>query len=234
MAMACALYMLCALRFVLLTALRCQHPVQAIVQRQEQRLSWGGYVGATECSIFESQFHVCSVCATRPLCSVKSSRQAMVTLSLTMARTMCAAIVQRQEQRLGWGGYDDKAPPEKVTVIIYHMFGPKELSEDAEAAEDLEKEVLAEATKLGPVEKVGVVGTCQGLESKVLGDLSKRCGCWRKQLSWGLWRRCVGVDTERTQDLSACKGIDTAIAVKQCTQIQCMHGHDGRAMYTQS
>ncbi|KAF5838671.1 hypothetical protein DUNSADRAFT_2435 [Dunaliella salina] len=66
------------------------------------------------------------------------------------------AIVQRQEQRLGWGGYDDKAPPEKVTVIIYHMFGPKELSEDLEAAEDLEKEVLAEATKLGPVEKVRV------------------------------------------------------------------------------
>jgi hypothetical protein len=35
------------------------------------------------------------------------------------------------------------------------MFGTGELVEDLGAAEELEKEVLVEANKLGPVEKVG-------------------------------------------------------------------------------
>ncbi len=89
--------------------------------------------------------------------SAQLSWRTSVAVHIWVSRSQ--AIVQRQEQRLGWGGYDDKAPPEKVTVIIRYMFGPGELSEDLGAVEELEKEVLAEATKLGPVEKV-----CTGVQ----------------------------------------------------------------------
>eukprot|EP00955_Chlamydomonas_euryale_P019364 206326-Chlamydomonas_euryale.AAC.8 len=38
--------------------------------------------------------------------------------------------LEKLEKRLQWGGFDDKHPPEKVTVIIKHMFAPGEFSED--------------------------------------------------------------------------------------------------------
>lgn len=87
---------------------------------------------------------------------------------LCIISTTLQAVVEKQERSLTWGGFDDKAPPEKVTVVIYHMFGTGELSEDRGAADELEKEVLVEAGKLGPVEKVrgarvsrrGLGGSC--------------------------------------------------------------------------
>lgn len=64
------------------------------------------------------------------------------------------AQIERQEKLLTWGGFDDKQPAEKVTVILKNMFSPAELLEDFTLAEDLEKDVFAECNKMGPVDKV--------------------------------------------------------------------------------
>jgi hypothetical protein len=45
----------------------------------------------------------------------------------------------------------------QATVVIKHMFDPAELASEPGAAAELEAEVLEEATKLGPVEKVRCV-----------------------------------------------------------------------------
>ena len=43
----------------------------------------------------------------------------------------------------------------QVTVILHHMFKPAELAAEPNAATELENEVMEEAKKIGPVEKVG-------------------------------------------------------------------------------
>jgi predicted aldo/keto reductase-like oxidoreductase len=43
----------------------------------------------------------------------------------------------------------------QVTVILSGMFDPRELESQLGAAQELEEEVQAECTKLGPIEKVG-------------------------------------------------------------------------------
>ncbi|KAL6748789.1 hypothetical protein V8C86DRAFT_1109068 [Haematococcus lacustris] len=65
-------------------------------------------------------------------------------------------LAAQQERLLSWGGCDDKLLAEQSTVIIKHMFSPEELAAELGAAEALEKEVLEEAVRLGPVEKVRV------------------------------------------------------------------------------
>eukprot|EP00775_Hariotina_reticulata_P003215 gene3215-3492_t len=61
------------------------------------------------------------------------------------------------EKKLGWGGFDDVLPHEKVTVVLHHMFSPAEAAEGGGSfATDLEAEVAAECAKLGAVEKVRV------------------------------------------------------------------------------
>lgn len=73
----------------------------------------------------------------------------------------------------------------QVTVILHHMFAPGELG-DTGAVEELEGDVVVEAGKLGPVEKVGGGGYslrvsmcfCVGLDVHVCGVL-----CW---MAWPL------------------------------------------------
>lgn len=99
--------------------------------------------------------------------------------------TITQAVVEKQERRLGWGGFDDKAPPEKVTVIVRHMFGPGELGEGLAGAAELEGEVMEEAAKLGPVEKVGGgrVGA-RGCSTPQLPQLRSWGGVWGGEGVW--------------------------------------------------
>lgn len=64
--------------------------------------------------------------------------------------------LEKLEKRLHWGGADDKVAPEKVTVILKQMFTQDELAEDLLLAEELEKDVKAECSKMGVVEKIKV------------------------------------------------------------------------------
>ena len=43
----------------------------------------------------------------------------------------------------------------QVTVVLKHMFAPADLVEEPTLKDDLEADILAECTKLGPVDKVG-------------------------------------------------------------------------------
>eukprot|EP00879_Flechtneria_rotunda_P023463 GHRR01024819.1.p1 GENE.GHRR01024819.1~~GHRR01024819.1.p1 ORF type:complete len:251 (+),score=88.02 GHRR01024819.1:244-996(+) len=61
------------------------------------------------------------------------------------------------ERKLGWGGFDDLLPPEKVTVVIKGMFTPDEAAAGGSTfVTELEADVLAECVRLGPVDKVRV------------------------------------------------------------------------------
>lgn len=42
----------------------------------------------------------------------------------------------------------------QVTVVLKHMFAPADLVEEPTLKDDLEADILAECTKLGPVDKV--------------------------------------------------------------------------------
>ncbi|GAX77606.1 hypothetical protein CEUSTIGMA_g5050.t1 [Chlamydomonas eustigma] len=64
------------------------------------------------------------------------------------------AQLEKLEKRLAWGGFDDKQPADKVTVILKHMFTPDEFLENFMLAEELESDVRAECGKLGAVEKL--------------------------------------------------------------------------------
>eukprot|EP00798_Chlamydomonas_sp_ICE-L_P019331 gene19331-25982_t len=66
------------------------------------------------------------------------------------------ALLEKQEKSLEWGGFDDKLPPEKVTVILKQMFSPDELIEDMLMSEDLESDVRNECSRMGVVEKIRV------------------------------------------------------------------------------
>ncbi|MEW5300089.1 MAG: hypothetical protein WDW36_003045 [Sanguina aurantia] len=68
--------------------------------------------------------------------------------------------LERLEQRsLGWGGFDDKVPVEKVTVVLKHMYEPDELLGEPQAEDDLEDDIKAECGKLGVVDKVRIFKT---------------------------------------------------------------------------
>lgn len=59
-------------------------------------------------------------------------------------------VLEKQEQsELGWGGFDDVAPPTKTTVVLRHMFHPDEFAADFSLREQLEDDVTEEAAKLG-------------------------------------------------------------------------------------
>ena len=70
--------------------------------------------------------------------------------------------VESQEKALGWHGFDDRAKPTEVTVVIRRMFDPGDFAEDPFLREELDRDVTAEAAKLGTVEKVGRGGGSGG------------------------------------------------------------------------
>ena len=63
------------------------------------------------------------------------------------------AAQDRLERRLGWGGFDDRLPPERVTVVLSGLFDPRELEATLGAAAELEREVAAECATFGAVER---------------------------------------------------------------------------------
>ncbi|KAG2438123.1 hypothetical protein HXX76_005732 [Chlamydomonas incerta] len=68
-------------------------------------------------------------------------------------RKQLAALEQRA---LGWGGFDDRAPPERTTTVLMHMFAPDDFLDNMLLAEELEQDVRAECTKLGHIDKVRI------------------------------------------------------------------------------
>ncbi|GLI64813.1 hypothetical protein VaNZ11_008220 [Volvox africanus] len=65
-------------------------------------------------------------------------------------------LSQLEQRALGWGGFDDKAPPEKTTAVLTQMFAPDDFLENMLLAEELEQDVRAECSKLGAIEKVRI------------------------------------------------------------------------------
>ncbi|CAM6050416.1 unnamed protein product [Sphagnum compactum] len=65
--------------------------------------------------------------------------------------------LKQQEQRaLGWGGFDDKKREEPMTVILKHMFTREELLADPSLVPEVEEDVMAECTKIGPIDRLRV------------------------------------------------------------------------------
>jgi HIV Tat-specific factor 1 len=65
--------------------------------------------------------------------------------------------LKQQEQRaLGWGGFDDKKKEEPMTVILKHMFTRAELLADPSLLPEVEEDVMAECTKIGPIDRLRV------------------------------------------------------------------------------
>ncbi|GFR48565.1 hypothetical protein Agub_g10467 [Astrephomene gubernaculifera] len=65
-------------------------------------------------------------------------------------------LAQLEQRALGWGGFDDKAPPEKSTAVLSNMFAPDDFLENMLLAEELEQDVRSECAKLGGIEKVRI------------------------------------------------------------------------------
>lgn len=70
---------------------------------------------------------------------------------------------------MGWGGFDDRLPASKITVIMKHMFHPNELTGQPQAHADLEEDIKEECGKLGPVDKITIY------EKNPEGVISVRC-----------------------------------------------------------
>lgn len=60
------------------------------------------------------------------------------------------------DKALGWDGFDDRAKPTEVTVILKHMFHPDEFVGDPGVKTDLETDVAAECKKLGSIANIRV------------------------------------------------------------------------------
>uniref|UniRef100_A0A1D1ZUN1 Splicing factor U2AF-associated protein 2 n=2 Tax=Auxenochlorella protothecoides TaxID=3075 RepID=A0A1D1ZUN1_AUXPR len=83
-----------------------------------------------------------------------------------------------EKQALTWDGFDDKLAPTQVTVIIKHMFTIDEILENPLYSEEIERDVLAEAGRLGRVEKVKVYkGNPDGVVSIkfATGEAADKC-----------------------------------------------------------
>lgn len=69
-------------------------------------------------------------------------------------------VLEKQEQsELGWGGFDDVAPPTKTTVVIRHAFHPDDFAADFTLREQLEDDFRDESERLGVVENVKIYNT---------------------------------------------------------------------------
>lgn len=59
-------------------------------------------------------------------------------------------VLEKQEEReLGWGGFDDVAPPTRTTVVLKAAFHPSDFAEDMALREDLETDITEECEKMG-------------------------------------------------------------------------------------
>lgn len=59
-------------------------------------------------------------------------------------------VLEKQEEReLGWGGFDDVAPPTRTTVVLKAAFHPEDFAEDMALREDLETDITDECEKMG-------------------------------------------------------------------------------------
>ena len=58
-------------------------------------------------------------------------------------------LVKQEERELGWGGFDDIAPPTRTTVVLKNVFAPADFVEDPTLREDLETDMRGECAKLG-------------------------------------------------------------------------------------
>ena len=58
-------------------------------------------------------------------------------------------LVKQEERELGWGGFDDVAPPTRTTVVLKNVFSPTDFVEDATLRDDLETDMAGECGKLG-------------------------------------------------------------------------------------
>ena len=58
-------------------------------------------------------------------------------------------LVKQEERELGWGGFDDVAPPTRTTVVLRNVFAPTDFVEDATLRDDLETDMAGECGKLG-------------------------------------------------------------------------------------
>ena len=58
-------------------------------------------------------------------------------------------LVKQEERELGWGGFDDVAPPTRTTVVLKNVFAPRDFMEDVTLRDDLESDMAGECGKLG-------------------------------------------------------------------------------------
>ena len=59
-------------------------------------------------------------------------------------------VLEKQEEReLGWGGFDDVAPPNRTTVVLTAAFHPLDFEEDISLRDDLESDIMGECEKMG-------------------------------------------------------------------------------------
>ena len=58
-------------------------------------------------------------------------------------------LVKQEERELGWGGFDDVAPPTRTTVVLQNVFAPADFVEEPTLRDDLETDMAGECGKLG-------------------------------------------------------------------------------------
>lgn len=120
-------------------------------------------------------------------------------------------IVAAQESRaLDWAGWDDDLKPEQITVVMKHVFHPDEFIEDPELEDDLKKDILGEASKLGVVESVkiyrrnpdGVVSIVFKTEEAADACIKLMRGRWfgGRQLEANKWDGVTNHNAKRVQE----------------------------------
>ena len=78
-------------------------------------------------------------------------------------------MLEKQEEReLGWGGFDDVAPPNRTTVVLKAAFHPSDFAEDIELREDLESDIAEECEKMGACRALRDCGLCVSTPTRSL------------------------------------------------------------------
>lgn len=106
-----------------------------------------------------------------------------------------AALAKKQEKDLDWGGFDDRANPRRVTVVLHNMFTVEECERDPNFKGELEQDVHEECSSIGRVEKVeafpgsAVVTVQFTFQEDAEACVNKLNGRWfaSHQISAGLW-----------------------------------------------
>jgi hypothetical protein len=95
-------------------------------------------------------------------------------------------VQNKADRALGWGGFDDEAADEEVTVVLHHVFDPDEFLADLSLATELEEDLKAECGKLGAVGGEPALGALpraavpragrRGAGCAALGPPGRACG----------------------------------------------------------